>query len=44
MSVELRIVVSKRLWELLQREAEKRQLSIQDLLLLAIEKLLREGV
>jgi hypothetical protein len=44
MSVEVRLLLPRRIFELLQREAEKKQLTLQDLILLALEKLLREGI
>lgn len=38
------MLLPRRIFELLQREAEKRNLQLQDLILLALEKLLREGI
>ena len=38
------MLLPRRIFELLKREAEKRNLQLQDLILLALEKLLREGI
>ncbi|MEM4430279.1 MAG: hypothetical protein QXM08_03885 [Thermofilaceae archaeon] len=42
MSVELRILLPKRVWEAIKRRAEREKVTIEELVLLAIEKVLTE--
>lgn len=42
MSVELRILLPKRVWEAIKRRADREKVTIEELVLLAIEKILSE--
>jgi len=41
-SVELRILLPKRVWEAIKRRADREKVTIEELVLLAIEKILSE--
>jgi len=43
MSVEIRIRVPKRLYDILEKRAKEQQVSLQDLIIVALAKIVREG-